>query len=250
MPSRLLKPGLCDSEKWNACSWPAQSLYVRLLTRVDDYGRFDANPALLRGHCFALRDDVDRLQIISACEELDEHGLVLFYKVNGKSYLQVTNWSERVRSASKFPAPPTVASNCPQMPAVASTLPTVASIPRPSPSTSTSTSTSTSSDKKRSRAVPPSLEEVKLQAAKIGLTDADAEKYLNYYESNGWRVGRNPMKSWTAALSNWKASQGTYDNHSARKPNPRNAGLATDPTTQGKQIADELARRNQKALPQ
>jgi hypothetical protein len=48
------------------------------------------------------------------------------------------------------------------------------------------------------------LEEIKLQAAKIGLPDSEAERFFNYYESNGWRVGRNPMKSWHHALTNWK----------------------------------------------
>ena len=31
-----------------------------------------------------------------------------------------------------------------------------------------------------------------------------AEKFLNYFESNGWLVGgRTPMKNWTAAANNW-----------------------------------------------
>ena len=33
----------------------------------------------------------------------------------------------------------------------------------------------------------------------------DAEHFLNYYEANGWRVGKNPMKSWKATLANWAA---------------------------------------------
>ena len=56
----------------------------------------------------------------------------------------------------------------------------------------------------RSRDFSPSLEEVKLQAVKAGLPDSEAGRFFNFYESNGWRVGRNPMKSWTHALSNWK----------------------------------------------
>lgn len=31
----------------------------------------------------------------------------------------------------------------------------------------------------------------------------EAEKFFNYYESNGWRVGKNKMKSWRGAASNW-----------------------------------------------
>lgn len=50
----------------------------------------------------------------------------------------------------------------------------------------------------------PSLDEVKLHAEKSGVPPIEAEKFFNYYESNGWRVGRNPMKNWHMAFSNWK----------------------------------------------
>jgi hypothetical protein len=68
----------------------------------------------------------------------------------------------------------------------------------------------------------PSLEEIKLQASKIGLIDSEAEKFFNYYESNGWRVGRNPMKSWVSALANWKKNwhSGVFQPTRAREVKP------------------------------
>lgn len=30
-----------------------------------------------------------------------------------------------------------------------------------------------------------------------------AEKFWNFYESNGWKVGKNPMKSWQSAIGTW-----------------------------------------------
>lgn len=50
----------------------------------------------------------------------------------------------------------------------------------------------------------PSEEEVLLQAAKIGLPEREARKFFNYYESNGWKVGRVKMVSFTNALAGWK----------------------------------------------
>ena len=32
---------------------------------------------------------------------------------------------------------------------------------------------------------------------------SEAEKFQNHYESNGWKVGKNPMKSWKHAVTNW-----------------------------------------------
>lgn len=57
----------------------------------------------------------------------------------------------------------------------------------------------------RSRFVPPTREELDLEAAKIGLPSIEVDKFVNYYGANGWRVGKSPMKSWTHALAGWSA---------------------------------------------
>jgi len=38
------------------------------------------------------------------------------------------------------------------------------------------------------------------------------DKFHNYYESNGWRVSKNPMKNWKATFKNWALNEtnGTY----------------------------------------
>jgi len=35
----------------------------------------------------------------------------------------------------------------------------------------------------------------------------DPHKFFNHYESNGWKVGRNPMKNWKAAVITWERSE-------------------------------------------
>ena len=67
----------------------------------------------------------------------------------------------------------------------------------------------------RAKFEPPTLESVQLQAAKIGLPPTEADKFFNYYTANGWRVGRNPMKSWPHALANWKNNATGYAPQSA-----------------------------------
>ena len=56
--------------------------------------------------------------------------------------------------------------------------------------------------KTRPRFVPPTLEEVKAYAEENGL-QVDAERLVDYYRSNGWKVGRNPMRDWRATVRNW-----------------------------------------------
>lgn len=50
---------------------------------------------------------------------------------------------------------------------------------------------------------PPGLEEIEAYFAEKGGTAAQAERFRDFYESNGWKVGKNPMKSWKAAASGW-----------------------------------------------
>lgn len=35
----------------------------------------------------------------------------------------------------------------------------------------------------------------------------DAQRFYDYYEANGWKVGKNPMKNWKAAVRNWEQRQ-------------------------------------------
>ena len=54
----------------------------------------------------------------------------------------------------------------------------------------------------RSRFIPPTVEEVKQYCFDHNYT-VDAERFVSYYESNGWMVGRTKMKSWQAAARTW-----------------------------------------------
>lgn len=50
----------------------------------------------------------------------------------------------------------------------------------------------------------PTLEMVKLAGAKSGLPDDECEKFFNFYESKGWKVGKSPMISLPHAIANWR----------------------------------------------
>jgi hypothetical protein len=106
MPQRFLRPGLTNSDRWNAVSFGAQSLFVRILTLVDDFGRYDGRLPILHGQCFALRNDVKPQHTAGFRSELHAAGLILVYEVDGKEFLQVTKWQERARGdRSKYPNP-------------------------------------------------------------------------------------------------------------------------------------------------
>ena len=68
-----------------------------------------------------------------------------------------------------------------------------------------------------SRFRPPTLEEVKSYLLEKGI-EIDAERFVAYYESNGWMVGRNKMKNWKAAIVNWHKNEGRYGQHTTNQP--------------------------------
>lgn len=107
MPQRFLRPGITNSDPWNACTFPAQSFYIRILTLVDDFGRYDGRIPVLHSHCFALRHELTQHDTANFLQELVEHGLIKLYRVADKNYIQVLRWTERARSdKSKYPDPP------------------------------------------------------------------------------------------------------------------------------------------------
>jgi len=106
MPQRFLRPGLTESDRWNLCSFEAQSMFVRLLTLVDDFGRYDGRVAVLHAHCFALRPDVRTQRTAALRSELQKRELIDIYSVGGKDYLQILRWQDSTRSEkSKYPDP-------------------------------------------------------------------------------------------------------------------------------------------------
>jgi hypothetical protein len=50
---------------------------------------------------------------------------------------------------------------------------------------------------------PPSLSDVVAYLEDLVL----AKKFFCHYESNGWKVGKNSMKSWKAAADQWRARE-------------------------------------------
>lgn len=49
----------------------------------------------------------------------------------------------------------------------------------------------------------PTLEEVKKYCSERN-NNIDAEYFIDHYNSNGWKVGKNPMKDWKAAIRTWE----------------------------------------------
>ncbi len=49
---------------------------------------------------------------------------------------------------------------------------------------------------------PPTLSDVQSYCSEIG-QGLDPQRFIDYYTANAWKVGRNPMRDWKAAVRNW-----------------------------------------------
>lgn len=106
MPTRMLREGILTSERVNSLSDRAELFYRRLMSVVDDYGRYTANPTLLRAACYPLKlDAVKEDSIKKHLAEAAGAGLIVLYTVGGKEYLEIQDFGQRIQSKSKFPAP-------------------------------------------------------------------------------------------------------------------------------------------------
>lgn len=59
------------------------------------------------------------------------------------------------------------------------------------------------SEEKRKKFVPPTPEEIDAYCIEKNYEYVDPYYFFNYYQSNGWKVGRNKMVSWCSTVSNW-----------------------------------------------
>lgn len=83
----------------------------------------------------------------------------------------------------------------------------VPNAPSPSPSPSPyKEKVLTNVSTKKKNFIPPSLREVEAYVAERG-NKINSQKFIDYYTSNGWMVGRNKMRDWKAAIRNWESNK-------------------------------------------
>ena len=58
-------------------------------------------------------------------------------------------------------------------------------------------------DQPQRRFVKPTIEEVQAYCKERN-NNVDAQRWFDFYESKGWKVGKNPMKDWKASIRTWE----------------------------------------------
>lgn len=69
------------------------------------------------------------------------------------------------------------------------------------------------------RFIPPTVDEVSAYCQERG-NSVDPQRFVDYYSSNGWMVGKNKMKDWKAAVRTWEQKEKSYARPAPKSSNP------------------------------
>lgn len=85
--------------------------------------------------------------------------------------------------------------------------------------------------KKSSAFVAPTVDEVEARCREMGYKRTSPVAFVSYYESVGWKVGKNQMKDWKAALAGWEAREQQFRSVARDEPKrKKNAALNYEQT--------------------
>ena len=230
MPTRVLRDWT-DSEAVNALDAPAEVLFIRLIMKADDYGLFTANPRLIRSLCFPFKDGIRESDIsrqLAACEKA---GLIALYQVADKPFLRIVNFGQRLRAMkSRYPLPPDIRpatdssplSDDGQMTGICQADDGQMTARRESESESESESDTEARRETEGEVNPraspkstlanPSVDQVRDYCVERG-NSVDPVRFVDFYESKGWMVGKNRMKDWRAAVRTWEKNESSSSTH-------------------------------------
>lgn len=166
--------------------------------KADDFGKFHGHPTLLKSALFPLK--VDRItdkQMDGWMDELGKVGLIVRYDVNGKKYLKINDFGQRLRlMQSKFPDPLTndggMTAQCQHDDGVKGR------------GNEGEVETEEEVETREKEIIPPPFDLVVKYFLKKNIIQQEAQKFYDHYESNGWMVsGKSKMVNWHAAIGGW-----------------------------------------------
>tara|TARA_R100001086_G_scaffold234293_1_gene156472 strand:- start:4155 stop:4850 length:696 start_codon:yes stop_codon:yes gene_type:complete len=208
MPNRILRDWT-DSLTVNELSAEEERFFVRLIMKADDFGRFHAEPRLLKSALFPLSADICPQDVVNMLSKCQRVGLIILGTCKkGREYLQIVNHQQRTRTqVSKFPEFETLsADNCQQP----------ADICRPETYTETETYSDTKTKTEarggdgknalsnlRDSSVP-TKDEVFAYAEIHGIPRDSARGFYNYFENNQlWLNRHDRLIKWQGRLKQW-----------------------------------------------
>lgn len=196
MRIRTIKPEFYANEEIAELHPLTRILFTGLWGLADVRGRLEDRPKRIKVSVLPYDDhDVD-----GALSDLDRAGFIKRYSVNGGRLIQVVNFEKHQRISGKeaeneslFPS--VSEADTSEEPVKQQGSNGEAPVKHPE-SQEGKGREGIGMEGKISRFAEPSQAEVDFECAKIGLPTTEGLKFVAFYGSKGWKVGKSPMKNW------------------------------------------------------
>lgn len=207
---RMIDPNIWQSEDFARLSTLAKLVFIGLFSQADDEGRGRAKPIYIKSILFPYDEKVRLIDIETALSEIALNLSVTFYSAdNGNEYYSLDNWGNWQTidkpKPSKIPSPNGFESIPGFIGDESATNPRrVGDESRlKEKKEKEEEGKGNKENETRARFISPSVEEVAAYCQERG-NQVDPQRFVDYYTANGWRVGKNPMKDWKAAVRTWE----------------------------------------------
>jgi len=104
---RMLRENCLESKKLATATHAACNLWFRLLVKVDDYGNFPDDPAMIKTACFLWRPGMRTNYVKELLDELHAIGLLSRYEVDGERFIHLERFEDfqelRYEKVARFP---------------------------------------------------------------------------------------------------------------------------------------------------
>lgn len=238
---RSIKPEFWDDETLAKISRDARLCYIGLWNHSDDYGVVRGKVVWLRSKLFPYDEDLSLADMRRWISELQDGHWIVPFDSNGELYFFIPNFLKHQNinrpSSHRNPEPPRSLKRGLSEGSVKARGGLSEGSSQEGRGKGGGRDRIVQEDtKEKNPPTPqpqnrgagsafsaPTVEEVQLLWRERSYLSPDTEpiKFHAYYASNGWRVGKNPMRDWRAAAAGWAArckENGCGNGRSAPKP--------------------------------
>ena len=208
---RMFAKTIIDSDAFLEMPLSAQALYFHLSMRADDEG-FVGNPKRIRGMIGASEDDLKLLLVKRFLLAFDS-GVVVIKHWKIHNYIQ----SDRAKPTTYIEEKNTLCLDGKKAYTEKANAECIQNVSKMYPQVSIGKDSigkdsigynvgETPTEKTASRFTPPTVEDVR-NYCDSRQNGVDPQRFVDYYTSKGWMIGKNKMKDWQAAVRTWERGE-------------------------------------------
>lgn len=224
---RMISPEIWESRSFSRLSDFAKLIFIGLFSQADDEGYGNASPGYIRSKLFPNDEERRLTDIKKALSEIALGMSINFYEVNGDNFYHLTHWSEWQKvdrpTKSRIPKAP----NSPHERGKGGGMPFREVLDESSTNARRildEPSATNRIEKNRKECVytracaredthtfsKPTVEDIAAYATEIDKT-MNAQRFYDFYESKGWKIGSQSMHDWKASVRSWQPREGEQD---------------------------------------